>query len=70
MCKNKYDFDLKRIMTAIQIEAGISIKPENTLIIFDEIQEVLNALRSLKYFYENAPEYHIITAALFTKYHV
>lgn len=56
------DFDIKRILTAIQIETGVSVDPENTLIIFDEIQEAPGALTSLKYFQENAPEYHIISA--------
>ena len=56
------DFDIKRILTALQIETGIVCKPENTLIVFDEIQEAPSALTSLKYFYENAPEYHIIAA--------
>ena len=41
---------------------GKKIDPENTLLIFDEVQEVPRALSSLKYFYENAPQYHIICA--------
>ena len=56
------DFDIKRIISAIQIETGITIVPDETLIIFDEIQEAPGALTSLKYFEENAPEYHIISA--------
>lgn len=56
------DFDVKRIITALQIETGQTIRPDNTLIIFDEIQEAPGALTSLKYFYENAPEYHILSA--------
>lgn len=56
------DFNINRIITALQIETGMLIQPENTLIIFDEIQEAPGALTSLKYFYENAPEYHIISA--------
>lgn len=55
-------FDIKRIILHIEIEAGFKITPEDTLIIFDEIQEIPRALKSLKYFYENAPEYHIIAA--------
>lgn len=55
-------FDIKRIISALEIEAGYKIEPENTLIIFDEIQEIPRALKSLKYFYENAPEYNIIAA--------
>ena len=56
------DFDLKRILSAIKIEYGKSFQAENTLIIFDEIQEAPKALASLKYFYENAPQYSIIAA--------
>lgn len=56
------DFDIKRIITAIQIETGVQINPENTLIIFDEIQECEGATTSLKYFFENAPQYHILAA--------
>lgn len=56
------DFNINRIITALQIETGLVIQPENTLIVFDEIQEAPGALTSLKYFYENAPEYHIISA--------
>lgn len=54
------DFNIKRILTAIQIETGVTIEPNNTLILFDEVQEAEGAITSLKYFYENAPEYHII----------
>jgi len=56
------NLELERIITALQIETGIKIGAENTLIIFDEVQEVPRALTSLKYFCENAPEYHIIAA--------
>lgn len=56
------DFDIERIITALQIETGVIIGAENTLIIFDEIQEAEGALTSLKYFHENAPQYHIIAA--------
>ena len=47
---------------SIKIEAGETFTAKNTLLIFDEIQEVPRALTSLKYFYENAPEYCIIAA--------
>ena len=50
------ELDIERIILALSIETGISIKAENTLLIFDEVQEVPKALTSLKYFYENAPE--------------
>lgn len=56
------DFDVSRIITAIQIETGVQVNPENTLIIFDEIQECEGAITSLKYFFENAPQYHILAA--------
>ncbi len=42
-----------------------SIDPENTLIIFDEVQEEPRALTSLKYFYEEAPQYNIIATGSF-----
>src|SRR5665647_3829642 len=56
------NLDIERIITALQIETGVKIGAQNTLIIFDEVQEVPRALTSLKYFCENAPEYHIIAA--------
>lgn len=56
------NFDIQRILLAIQIETKVTIEPTNTLIIFDEIQEAPGALTSLKYFQENAPEYHVIAA--------
>ncbi len=56
------DMDTERIVNALQIEAGKKIHPGNTLLIFDEIQEVPKALTALKYFYEDTPEYHIVAA--------
>ncbi len=56
------DYDIKRIITGVQIESGTTITKEDTLLIFDEIQEVPRAVSSLKYFYENKPEYAIIAA--------
>jgi predicted AAA+ superfamily ATPase len=56
------NLDIKRIITGIELYAGHKINPVNTLLIFDEIQEVPKALTSLKYFNENAPEYRIIAA--------
>lgn len=56
------DFDISRIVSAIKIEYGKSFNANDTLIIFDEIQEAPEALASLKYFYENAPQYAIIAA--------
>ena len=56
------DFDIKRIITGMQAETGLIIKPENTLIIFDEIQSAPRAMTSLKYFQEDAGEYHLVAA--------
>ncbi len=56
------DMDIKRIISSLKLEAGRDIIPENTLLIFDEIQEVPKALTALKYFCENAPEYYIVAA--------
>lgn len=56
------DFDIQRILTALQIETGVVATKQNTLIIFDEIQEAPQAITSLKYFFENEPEYHIVAA--------
>lgn len=58
----KDDFDIQRILLIFQIETGISIRPESTLIILDEIQEAEKGLTALKYFYENAPEYFVLAA--------
>lgn len=58
----KGSFDISRLITALQIESGVAIEADNTLIIFDEVQEVPRALTSLKYFHENAPQYQIIAA--------
>ena len=56
------DLDVTRLITGIELYAGHKINPENTLIIFDELQEVPQALTSLKYFNESAPQYQIICA--------
>jgi uncharacterized protein len=56
------DFSIERILLALQIETGIKAEPGKTLIILDEIQEADRGLTSLKYFHENAPEYHVIAA--------
>ncbi len=56
------NLDISRIITSLQIESGVTIEANNTLIIFDEVQEVPRALTSLKYFCENAPKYHIVAA--------
>lgn len=56
------DLNIERIMLGLELYVGHKINSENTLLIFDEIQEVPKALSSLKYFYENAPHYHIVCA--------
>ncbi|MCD7708332.1 MAG: ATP-binding protein [Clostridiales bacterium] len=55
-------FDVDRIIPFLEVEAGVKIDPDNTLIIFDEVQEIPRALKSLKYFQERAPQYHIVAA--------
>jgi hypothetical protein len=54
--------DPKVILKSLSIEMNAEIEPGKTLLIFDEIQECPNALNSLKYFCENAPEQHIVAA--------
>ncbi|MDY2599559.1 MAG: ATP-binding protein [Lachnospiraceae bacterium] len=56
------DFDIKRIIMNLNIEAGVTITPEDTLIILDEIQDSPKVLESLKYFCEEAPQYHVVAA--------
>jgi predicted AAA+ superfamily ATPase len=56
------DLNTERLIMGLEIYVGRKIDPENTLLIFDEVQEVPRALASLKYFYENAPHYHIVCA--------
>ena len=56
------DFDTGRLIRTFSVLAGVHIKPRETLIILDEIQQVPIAITSLKYFCENAPEYHIAVA--------
>ncbi len=56
------DLDTNRLIMGLELYSGRKIDADHTLIIFDEIQEVPKALSSLKYFCENAPEYHIVCA--------
>jgi predicted AAA+ superfamily ATPase len=56
------DLDPQRIIKDLGLARGKTIKPHETLVIFDEIQECGNAVTSLKYFYEDTPEYHIVSA--------
>ena len=54
--------EVDRLVTGLELYAGHKIDPVNTLLIFDEVQEVPTALTSLKYFNEDAPQYQIICA--------
>lgn len=56
------DLNVKRIMNTLQIYAETQITPNDTLIIFDEIQSVEKGITSLKYFAEDAPQYAIVAA--------
>lgn len=58
----KSDLNVKRIITALEAFFKTKIVAENTLIVFDEIQSAPNGITSLKYFYENAPEYFVIAS--------
>ncbi|MBR4265790.1 MAG: ATP-binding protein [Bacteroidales bacterium] len=55
------DFDIKRILFEIQLATGVAIDNE-TLLLFDEIQEAKRGVTALKYFYEQAPEIPVIAA--------
>lgn len=56
------DFDVSRILQAIRTATKVICEPGDTLIVLDEIQEAENGLTILKYFQENASEYHVIAA--------
>lgn len=56
------DYDVSRILLAFQTISGVSIRPAETLIIIDEIQEAPHGLSALKYFCEEAREYHVMAA--------
>jgi hypothetical protein len=56
------DLDVQRLLFELGLSAGKSILPRTNLLILDEIQECPRALTALKYFCENAPEYHIACA--------
>lgn len=56
------DLNTDRLLMGLELYAGRKINPDNTLLIFDEVQEVPRALSALKYFCENAPQYHIVCA--------
>ena len=54
--------DVRRIIPNLAMAGGQEIIPGKTLLIFDEVQDCPEVLNSLKYFCENAPEYHVATA--------
>ncbi len=56
------DLNTERLIMGLELYSGKKIHPDSTLLIFDEVQEVPRALTSLKYFCENAPQYHIVCA--------
>lgn len=56
------DFDVKRIITAINAATGVTCTEGDTLIFLDEIQEATNGLTALKYFCEDAKGYHVVVA--------
>lgn len=58
----KEDYSIERIIKVLEIHSGMKIVPGSTLIVFDEIQEAPGGITSLKYFAEDAKEYHLIAA--------
>ena len=54
--------DVDRILQNLMLASGQKIVPEKTLIIFDEVQDCPKVINSMKYFCENAPQYHIACA--------
>lgn len=62
--KNLFEgsLEIDRLITGMELYAGYKINADDTLLIFDEVQEVPKALTSLKYFNEDAPQYQIVCA--------
>ena len=56
------DFDIGRILRDLSALSKVDITPGDTLIVLDEVQDIPEAIEALKYFYEQAPEYHIAVA--------
>ncbi|GHT72121.1 hypothetical protein AGMMS50239_41480 [Bacteroidia bacterium] len=56
------DFNIPRIISALEAFAGFKIVPDETLIVLDEIQAAPQGITSLKYFCENAPEYQVVVS--------
>ena len=51
-----------RILQNLMLAGGQKIEPEKTLIVFDEVQDCPNVINAMKYFCENAPQYHVACA--------
>lgn len=58
----KQDLDPKRIISELELVTGCAIIPGKTLLFFDEIQQCPEALMSLRYFFEEVPDLHVIAA--------
>ncbi len=58
----KKDFNVERILLSLKALTKVDITPGDTLIILDEVQEIPEAIEALKYFCEDAPQYHIAVA--------
>ena len=56
------DYDVRRILNALEIELHMKISATDTLLVFDEVQSAMKVVESLKYFCEDAPEYAVIAA--------
>jgi predicted AAA+ superfamily ATPase len=56
------DFNIFRIISVLEAFAGYKIVPDETLIVFDEIQMAPEGITSLKYFCENAPQYNVVVS--------
>ena len=56
------DFDVERILRGLRAMTSVDITPGDTLVILDEVQDIPEVLEALKYFKEEAPDYHIAVA--------
>lgn len=56
------DYDLKRILLAVEAHSGVRVTPGDTLLVFDELQEAPRGIAALKYFCEDAPDIHVAVA--------
>ena len=56
------DFDVERILRGLRAMTSVDITPDDTLVILDEVQDIPEVLEALKYFKEEAPDYHIAVA--------